>query len=53
MSYPTSPRAKEISFKILKNMYLSNKLLHKTFDLDNNTCGLCEKDSSYVYISAC
>ncbi len=44
LSYPILPKAKEVMFKILNDIYPSNNFLHTKFNLENNSCGFCERD---------
>jgi len=41
ISYPVSPKAKEVHFRILNNVYPSNELLRKRFNIDQNNCSFC------------
>ncbi len=48
LSYPIPHKAKEVTFKILNDIYPSNHFLHKRFNWDNNSCGFCERDIETV-----
>lgn len=45
LSYPLLPKAKEVYFKILNEIYPSNNFLHKKFNLDDNSCGFCKEET--------
>lgn len=47
-TYPVLPKAKEVTFKILKDIYPSNHFLQERFNWENNSCGFCEKDIETV-----
>ena len=44
VSYPISPKTKEVHFKILSNVYPSSELLRKRFGIDHNNCIFCDND---------
>ena len=44
VSYPISPKTKEVHFKILSNIYLSGELLRKRFGIDHNNCTFSNND---------
>ena len=48
LSYPIPHKAKEVTFKILNDIYSSNHFLHMRFNWDNNSCGFCERDIETV-----
>ncbi len=48
LTYPILPKAKEVTFKILNDIYPSNNFLHEIFNWENNSCMFCEKDIETV-----
>uniref|UniRef100_A0A3Q3ASU9 Reverse transcriptase domain-containing protein n=1 Tax=Kryptolebias marmoratus TaxID=37003 RepID=A0A3Q3ASU9_KRYMA len=44
LKYPLSPKAKEVNFKILNNIFPSRELLRQRFNFDTNSCTFCDND---------
>ena len=44
LTFPLSPKVKEVHFKILSNIFPSRDLLRQRFSLDNNNCTFCDND---------
>lgn len=48
LSYPVSPKVKEIHFKLLNDIYPSNDFLHNRFNIGINTCTFCHSQIETV-----
>ncbi len=44
LSFPLLPKAKEVQFKIINDIYPCNEFLRHRFNLDCNECTFCETD---------
>lgn len=44
ISFPLPPKAKEINFKILNEIYPTNEYLRLRFNFDMNNCVFCEEE---------
>ncbi len=44
LSFPIFPKAKELQFKIMNDIYPSKEFLKSKFDIEENSCQFCESD---------
>lgn len=54
LKFPILPKAKEVQFKILNDIYPSNRFLHLKFNLENSPCHLCKhfsEDTEHIFFS--
>ena len=44
LSFPISPKVKEVHFKVMNEIYPCNNFLHQRFNMDVNVCTFCNSD---------